>query len=88
MSNPDDLAVSEGDDISDEPLKVFSYGDQFVSGDETLGLSAQGPDALATLARRLVQSGFDPERRLIILKGSERVGSTTIAAAAGICDEC
>jgi hypothetical protein len=90
MTDENDLAVSEGDDLpfafSERPIRVILYGGQFVSIDdgETIGLSASGPDALATLAMRLFQAGFDPERHLILFRGGERVGRTSIGKAAGV----
>jgi len=87
-------ACAEGDDIDDprpfafseRPIRVICYGDQFVATDdaETLGLSATGPDAIATLAMRLFQAGFDPERHLVLFRGGKRVGRTTIGRAAGV----
>ena len=91
---PADSACAEGDDIPDDrpfafserPIRVILYGDQFVSCDdsETVGLSASGPNALETLAMRLFQAGFDPERALVLFRGGKRVGRVTIAAAAGV----
>ena len=81
--------VAEGDDIPDErPIRVLCYGngDQFVStdDDDTLGMSATGPNALQTLAMRLFQAGFDVGRLLILFKGGRRIGSVTIGEAAGV----
>jgi hypothetical protein len=33
---------------------------------------------------RLFQAGFGSDRRLVVFKGGERVGSTTIGKAAGV----
>jgi len=85
--------VAEGDDIPDNvppseqrPIRVIMFGDGFISTDdgETVGISATGPDALATLAMRLFQSGFDPARVLSLYRGGQHVGRTTIGNAAGI----
>ena len=84
--NPDN-ACAEGDDAPDDrPIRVLQYGNQFVSTDdsETLGMSATGENALQTLAMRLFQAGFAPERQLVLFRGGERVGSTTIGNAAGV----
>jgi hypothetical protein len=80
-------ACLEGDDIPDDrPIRVILFGGQFVSTDdsETVGMSASGPDALATLAMRLFQSGFDPQRSLVMYKGGQYIGRTTIGKAAGV----
>jgi hypothetical protein len=47
-------------------------------------MSASGPDALATLAMRLFQSGFDPQRSLVMYRGGQYIGRTTIGKAAGV----
>lgn len=79
--------VAEGYDIPDKrPIRVILFGGQFVSTDdsETIGLSATGPDALQTVAMRLFQSGFDPQRTLNLYRGGVFVGRTTIGKAAGV----
>jgi hypothetical protein len=82
---PDAAPVAEGDDV-ERPIRVILFGGQFVSTDDsdTLGMSASGPDALATLAMRLFQSGFDPQRSLVMYKGGQYIGRTTIGKAAGV----
>ena len=82
-------AQIEGDDFA-RPIRVIFFGVQFVSTDdaETIGLSATGPDALQTLAMRLFQSGFDAERALVMYRGGQYIGKTTIGKAAGVCDGC
>ena len=89
----DTAPVAEGADVSsqermpdDRPIRVILFGGQFVSTDdsETVGMSASGPDALATLAMRLFQSGFDPQRSLVMYKGGQYIGRTTIGKAAGV----
>jgi hypothetical protein len=77
-------AQLEGDDVPDErPLRVLLFGSQFVAVDdaEAMGFSASGPNCVQTMALRLLQSGFDPERPLILFRANQRIGSTTIAAA-------
>ena len=83
MTNSRDGEISE-----ERPIRIILFGGQFVSTDdnETLGLSATGPDALQTLAMRLFQSGFSPERQLLLFRGGERVGRMTIGQAAGVND--
>jgi len=80
--------MDSGEDI-ERPIRVILFGGQFVSTDdaETLGLSASGPDALQTLAMRLFQSGFDPQRSLAMYKGGVYIGRTTIGKAAGVCGD-
>jgi hypothetical protein len=65
----------------DMPLRVPLFGLQFAAVDNAEGLSASGPQCLATLAKRLLQAGFDPERQMLLFRANRRVGSTTIAAA-------
>ena len=77
-------AQLEGDDILDErPLRVILFGSQFAALDDAaaMGFSASGPHCVRTMALRLLQSGFDPERELILFRANQRIGSTTIAAA-------
>jgi hypothetical protein len=87
MTNPDTAPVAEGDDVPDDrPIRVIMFGGQFVSTDDsdTIGMSAAGPDALQTLATRLFQSGFDPQRALVMYRGGQYIGRTTIGKAAGV----
>jgi len=82
---PNTEVAREADDVpAERPIRVIMFGGQFVSTDDnkTLGLSAYGPDALQTPAMRLFQSGFDPERPLILFRGGRRIGRTTIGHAA------
>ena len=78
-----DTAVAEGDDFDERPLRLFLFGSQFVAVDdaEAMGFSASGPNCIQTMALRLLQSGFDPERQMIMYRANQRIGSTTIAAA-------
>jgi len=83
-------AQIEGDDF-ERPIRVIMFGGQFVSTDdgETIGMSATGPDALQTLAMRLFQAGFNPDRALSLYRGGQHVGKTTIGKAAGVsCNDC
>ena len=70
-------------------IRCIAYGEQFIATDDasTLGMSATGPDALATLAMRLFQAGFGSDRRLVVFRGGERVGSITIGQAANLNSE-
>jgi hypothetical protein len=76
-------AQLEGDDIPERPLRVILFGSQFVAVDESeaMGFSASGPNCVQTMALRLLQSGFDPERQMILFRANQRIGATTIAAA-------
>jgi hypothetical protein len=73
MTDPDERAI-----------RIMMYGDQFAACDDAdaVGFSASGTNALATLAGRLLAAGFDPDRALILFRGAERVGRTTVAVAA------
>ena len=89
--------LNEGDDYieyaethkDERPIRVIMFSGQFVSTDdsETLGLSASGPDALQTLAMRLFQSGFSAERALVMYRGGQYIGRTSIGRAAGVCGD-
>jgi hypothetical protein len=73
------------DSTSDErPLRVILFGSQFVALDdaEAMGLSASGPNCIRTMALRLLQSGFNPERPLILFRANQNIGRTTIGKAA------
>jgi hypothetical protein len=37
--------------------------------------------SVTQMALRLLQSGFDPERQMIMFRANQKIGSTTIAAA-------
>lgn len=60
--------VAEGDDVL-EPIRCFCYGDGFVSVDAELSISAFGPNALATIAKKLLAIGHDPDRQLDVRGG-------------------
>jgi hypothetical protein len=63
------------------PLQVALFGKMFATVVGPLELSASGPDCVRTLALQLLQSGLDPDRRMIMYRANQRIGSTTIAAA-------
>jgi hypothetical protein len=70
----DDLlnAALEGDDAPPERIRVFMYGDNFVSVDGgDLTMSASGPGCLATVARKLLAVGYDPDSELDVRRGGE-----------------
>jgi hypothetical protein len=78
-------AQLEGDDIPDKrPLRVILFGGQFVALDDSefVGLSASGPRCLETLASRLLASGFDPDRQMILSRANQNIGRTTVGKAA------
>ena len=87
MSDPDDLAVSEGDDLppvfSERPIKVVMITGECACDDEDL-LDLRAPD-LRTLAQQMFEAGFDSSR-VLILSGADRrpVGRVTIGVAAGV----
>jgi hypothetical protein len=60
------------------------FGSQFVAVDdaEAMGFSASGPNCLQTMAKRLLQSGFDPQRPLILFRANQNIGRTTVGKAA------
>jgi hypothetical protein len=57
------MSASAGDDVPPERIRVFIYGDNFVSIDGgDLTMSASGPGCLAAVARKLLAVGYDPGR--------------------------
>jgi hypothetical protein len=76
----------EGDDTPDDgaAIRVNMYGDQFCAvadGGCWDDISATGPNALATLAMHLSLHGFVPDQELVLFRGGERVGKTTVGEA-------
>jgi hypothetical protein len=66
------LAAREGDDVPPEPVRIFVYDDNFVSVDGgDLTMSASGPGCLATVARKLLAVGYDPDSELDVRRGGE-----------------
>jgi hypothetical protein len=65
-------AQLEGDDFP-EPIRVWMYGDGFASIDGELQMSAFGPGALGTIARKLLAVGYDPDQELHVHRGGECV---------------
>lgn len=72
--------VAEGDDVL-EPIRCFCHGDGFVSVDAELSMSAFGPNALATIAKKLLAIGHDPDRQLDVFRGGKREGRAVPASA-------
>lgn len=76
----------EGSNDLPEPrsLKIICYGEQFcaVEDSELQGFSASGPSCLKTLALRLLSSGHPPDMPVVLFRGGERTGKTTLANAA------
>jgi hypothetical protein len=66
-------SLGEGDDIpaAGERIRVWLYGDGFASIDGELQMSAFGPGALQTIARKLIAVGYDPEQELDVHRGGE-----------------
>ena len=79
-----DSACVEGGDIpGDRPLRVICFGSNFATLDdrEAMGFTASGPNCVQTLAATLLQAGYDADRQLVLFRGGERVGRTTIGKA-------
>jgi hypothetical protein len=74
-------AQAEGDDIP-EPIRAFLYGDGFASIDGELQMSAFGPGALATIAKKLLRLGYEPDREIICLRGGQRTARLSLRDAA------
>ena len=74
----------EGDDLPDEaPIRAILFGSQFVAIDNPeIMASASGTGCLQTLARRLLHSGFNPDRELNLYRANQNIGRTTVGKAA------
>lgn len=86
---PNPQPVAEGSDFafSDErPIRVLLRGDQFAECDDEdlVGVMASGLNPVELLAKRLFEVGADPDRVLVLFRGSQRVGRVTIGEAAGM----
>jgi hypothetical protein len=55
-------AALEGDDVP-QPLRVHVFSDGCVNVAGELQMLVSGPGALASLARRLIASGFNPDEQ-------------------------
>jgi hypothetical protein len=75
-------ACGEGDDIPLEPIRVWLYGDGFASIDGDLQMSAFGPGALQTIAKKLLVAGYDPEQELDVRRGGEGLNRIRLRDAA------
>jgi hypothetical protein len=65
-------------------IKVTLYSDQFAAvtdGGCYDDVNATGPNALATLAMHLSLHGFVPDQELVLFRGGQRVGKTSIGEA-------
>jgi hypothetical protein len=71
-------------DEETRPLRIILFGSQFAAVDdsEAMGFSASGPSCLATLAQRLLQSGYAPQQTLSLHRGGQHIGRVSLAAAA------
>ena len=58
---------------------MILFGSQFATLDdaEACGFSATGPSAVATLAARLLQAGYDPDRPLVLFRRGQRIRKAT-----------
>jgi hypothetical protein len=74
-------AQAEGDDIA-EPVRCYLYGDGFASIDGALSMSAFGPGALSTIAKKLLRLGYEPDREIICHRGGKRTARLLLRDAA------
>ena len=83
---PDLKPVAEGADFDEyyRPLRVILFGSQFAAVDDAgaMGISATGHNPVTTLAQKLLQMGFDPDRPMILYRANQRIGATTVGEAA------
>jgi hypothetical protein len=75
-------ACLEGADIHREPIRVVVYGGHLASIDGELMMSASGPGALRTIARKLLAVGYDPDQKLDIHRGGRREALLPLREAA------
>jgi hypothetical protein len=81
MTEEESNAAFEGADVL-QPIRVFMYGDGFASIDGELSMSAFGPGALQTIARKLLAVGYDPDQELDVNRGGECVNRILLRDAA------
>jgi hypothetical protein len=83
---PNPSAAAEGDDVPAEPnaevVRIYLYGDGFASIDGELQMSAFGPNALGTIARKLLAIGYDSDRELALIRGGKRMSRVLLRDAA------
>jgi hypothetical protein len=70
------------DDDALPPVRVFLYGDGFASIDNEFSLSAFGPGALQTIAKKLLAVGYDPDQQLDVNRGGECINRVLLRDAA------
>jgi hypothetical protein len=58
------------------------YADSFCSIDGALSMSAFGPNALGTIARKLLVLGYDPDQELHVRRGGKRTARVLLQDAA------
>jgi len=75
------IECAEGDDVP-EPIRVWLYGDGFASIDGEIAMSAFGPGALQTIARKLLAVGYDPEQELDVHRGGSSLNRISLREAA------
>ena len=82
MSDYHPVSVDE-DHLPHQPVRVFLYSDGFASIDGELQMSAFGRNALATIGRKLIALGYDPnEQELDVHKGGECINRILLRDAA------
>jgi hypothetical protein len=65
------------------PIRVYCFGSQFAACDgELFGISAQGPNCVATLASQLLRAGRDPSCGLVLYRGGQMIGKISVGEAA------
>jgi len=73
---------ADEDHLPREPIRAWLYGDGFCSIDGELQMSAFGPGALATIARKLLAVGYDGDQTLDVHRGGESVNRILLRDAA------
>jgi hypothetical protein len=74
-----ELAAFDAGDI--RPIRIFLYGDGFASIDGELQMSAFGPSALQTIAKKLLAVGYDPDQELDVHRGGESLTRLSLREA-------
>jgi hypothetical protein len=66
------------------PLRAILFGKNFIALDDpsAMGMSAQGPGCLQTLAAHLLRQGYDPSCQLILHRAGQMIGKISVGEAA------
>jgi hypothetical protein len=65
-------------------IRVICFGKNFAACEDSdlFGISAQGPNCVATLASSLLRAGRDPSCSLVLFRGGVCIGRVSVGEAA------